>query len=261
VADWAAFAGVATAVTILLLVLARASAGYARLPSREDVEWLYGLPDDADHLATTEAERPGDRAVEMSTGLLLANVAFSHGLFLVVLVGGALATRIPASAFGVSLSLSELALGVGFGLLLSVGNTGAGAAAHAFGYAPSEDLRKLMAPDSANGWLLLLGVILPLVAVFEEFLFRGVLVGAFAAGFAVSPWLLAVGSSVLFALGHGAQGPAGILVTGSLGLVLAAGYVLTGSLLVVVVAHYLVNALEFVVYEGLGVELAWRGSG
>jgi membrane protease YdiL (CAAX protease family) len=118
-----------------------------------------------------------------------------------------------------------------------------------------------MAPDSANGWLLLLGVILPLVAVFEEFLFRGVLVGAFAAGFAVSPWLLAVGSSVLFALGHGAQGPAGILVTGSLGLVLAAGYVLTGSLLVVVVAHYLVNALEFVVYEGLGVELAWRGSG
>jgi len=40
--------------------------------------------------------------------------------------------------------------------------------------------------------------------------------------------------------------------------VLAAGFVLTGSLLVVVVAHYLVNAAEFVIYEGLGVELAWR---
>jgi membrane protease YdiL (CAAX protease family) len=261
VADWAAFAGVATAVTILLLVLARASAGYARLPSREDVEWLYGLPDDADHLDPADTTRPGDHAVEMSTGLLLANVAFSHGLFLVVLVGGALVTQIPASALGVSVSLSELTVGVGFGLLLSAANTGAGAAANAVGYAPSEELRKLLTPRSTGGWLLLLGVILPLVAVFEEFLFRAVLVGAFATGFAVSPWLLAVGSSVLFALGHGAQGPVGIVVTGSLGLVLAAGYVLTGSLLVVVVAHYLVNALEFVVYEGLGVEPGWQSSG
>jgi membrane protease YdiL (CAAX protease family) len=259
VADWAAFAGVATAVTVLLLVLARASAGYARLPSRQDVEWLNGLPDDADHLDTASAERPAESPAELSTGLLLANVAFSHGLFLVVLAGGALATDIPASAVGVSVSLSELALGVGFGLLLSVANTGAGAAAHALGYAPSADLRELLTPDSANGWVLLLGVILPLVAVFEEFLFRGVLVGVFAAGFAVSPWLLAVGSSVLFAVGHGAQGPAGVVVTGSLGLVLAAGYILTGSLLVVVVAHYLVNALEFVVYEGLGVDLTWQG--
>jgi uncharacterized membrane protein len=36
--------------------------------------------------------------------------------------------------------------------------------------------------------------------------------------------------------------------------VLGAAYVLTGSLLAVVVAHYLVNALEFVVHEGLGIE-------
>jgi uncharacterized membrane protein len=36
--------------------------------------------------------------------------------------------------------------------------------------------------------------------------------------------------------------------------VLAVTFVLTGSLLVVVVAHYLVNALEFVVHEGLGFE-------
>ena len=43
------------------------------------------------------------------------------------------------------------------------------------------------------------------------------------------------------------------VVTGGLGLVLAAGYVVTGSLAVVVVAHYLVNALEFLVHEYLGV--------
>ncbi|WP_255197000.1 CPBP family intramembrane glutamic endopeptidase [Halorarius litoreus] len=257
--DWAAFAGIATAVTLLLLVLARVSAGYARLPTRDDVEWLSALPDDADHLDTTDAPRPRDQPAAMSTGLLLANVAFSHGLFLVVLVGGALVTQVPAEALGISVSTRELALGVGFGVLLSLVNTGAGAVAHRFGYAPSADLRSLMSPSSASGWVLLLGVILPLVAVFEEFLFRAVLVGAFATGFALSPWLLAAVSSVLFALGHGAQGTAGVVVTGSLGLVLAAGYVLTGSLLVVVVAHYLVNALEFVVYEGLGVEFAWQG--
>jgi membrane protease YdiL (CAAX protease family) len=46
-------------------------------------------------------------------------------------------------------------------------------------------------------------------------------------------------------------------VTGALGFVLAAAFVVTGSLLSVIVAHYLVNALEFVVHEGLGVE--WSG--
>jgi hypothetical protein len=40
---------------------------------------------------------------------------------------------------------------------------------------------------------------------------------------------------------------------GALGFVLAAAFVRTGGLLVVV-AHYLVNALEFVVHEGLGLE-------
>ena len=69
-------------------------------------------------------------------------------------------------------------------------------------------------------------------------------------GFGVSPWALAVLSSVAFALGHGAQGAAGVAVTGLLGFALAALFVLSGSLLAVVVAHYLVNALEFLVHEG-----------
>jgi hypothetical protein len=52
-----------------------------------------------------------------------------------------------------------------------------------------------------------------------------------------------------------------MVVTGALGFALAAGFVLTGSLVVVVVAHYLVNALEFTVHEGLGVErpFGWLG--
>ena len=123
------------------------------------------------------------------------------------------------------------------------------ALADAAGLGRSEELREFLAPNSRPGWIVLLGGVLPIVAGFEELLFRGVLVGAFATGFGVSPWVLVLASSVLFGLGHGAQGRLGVLVTGSLGFVLGAAFVLTDSLLVVVVAHYLVNALEFVVHE------------
>jgi membrane protease YdiL (CAAX protease family) len=142
-----------------------------------------------------------------------------------------------------------LGVGVVAGLALAGANTAAGLLASWAGHDPGADLRELLTPETRRGWVLLLGVALPVVAGFEELLFRGVLVGAFAAGFGLSPWLLAVLSSVAFALGHGAQGPVGILVTGTLGFLLAALFVVTGSLLAVVVAHYLVNALEFVGHE------------
>jgi membrane protease YdiL (CAAX protease family) len=100
--------------------------------------------------------------------------------------------------------------------------------------------------------VVLLGVILPIIAGVEEFLFRAAAIGVTAAAFDTSPWALAVVSSIAFALGHGAQGRIGVVVTGGLGFALAAVFVVTDSLLVVVVAHYLVNALEFVVHEGVG---------
>jgi len=110
----------------------------------------------------------------------------------------------------------------------------------------------MLAPASAGGWALLLGVTLPIIAVVEEFIFRAAAVGATTSAFSTSPWALAVVSSVAFALGHGAQGRVGVVVTGGLGFALAAAFVLTNSLLVVVIAHYLVNALEFAVHEGVG---------
>jgi membrane protease YdiL (CAAX protease family) len=251
VTDWAAFAALATAATLLLLGLARATSIGTGLPTREELEWLDELPDGADHLAARESTYHAG-SPEFSSAILFVNVLVTHGLFLAVLVGAALYARVPASAFGLSVSLEEVALGVGFGLALSALNTGAGALAETVGYAPSAEFRGLLAPESARGWVLLLGGTLPLVAVFEEALFRATLVGAFAVGFGASPWALAVVSSVAFALAHEVQGPAGVAVTGLLGFVLAAGYIATGSLLVVVVAHYLVNAVEFVAYEGLG---------
>jgi membrane protease YdiL (CAAX protease family) len=201
-------------------------------------------------------------AASLSTGQLLANVALTQGLFGALLLAAAWYTRIPASAFGVtsdplSTGLPAVGVGVALGLALYVANEVGAASADAMGVEYDERLRGMLAPDSTRGWLVLLLVVLPVVAGVEEFIFRAAVVGATSAGFGTSPWALAVVSSVAFALGHGAQGRLGVLVTGSLGLVLAGAFVLTGSFLVVFVAHYLVNALEFVVHELLGIE--WVG--
>ncbi|RNJ26952.1 CPBP family intramembrane glutamic endopeptidase [Halosegnis longus] len=250
--NWAAFAGVATAVTLLLLALTHATSVSASFPTRAEVEWLESLPDGSDHLAP-DRDAPPDPEPSLSATALFVNVLVTHGLLLCLLVVAAFFAAIPASAFGLAVSAETVAVGVGFGLALSVVNTAAGLVAERYGYAPSEQLRGILTPETPGGWLLLLGGTLPLVAGFEEFLFRGILVGVFAAGFDASPWALAAVSSVAFALAHESQGRVGILVTGLLGLLLAIGYVLTGSLVVVVVAHYLVNTVELVVFEGLGV--------
>jgi membrane protease YdiL (CAAX protease family) len=195
----------------------------------------------------------------MSSGTLLANVALTQGLFGGIVLGGALLFEIPAGPLGVgpgplTRGLPALGLGIGFGLALWLANEASAALADAVGAGYDESLRELLTPESRAGWAVLLGFVLPLVALVEEFLFRAAIIGVPAAGFGLSPWALAVVSSAAFAFGHGAQGRVGIAVTGGLGFVLAAGFILTGSLLVVVVAHYLVNAMEFLIHEAVGAD-------
>lgn len=222
---------------------------------------------DADPMATANGddgseelkESPMSEQLELTTAALLANVAVTQGLFGAIVVAGAWYFEIPATALGLAggprvVGGPALGIGVVFGVFLWLGNEVSAAVADAVGAAYDEALREMLAPDSISGWVVLLGVILPIIAAVEEVIFRAALVGVPAAGFGISPWALAIFSSAMFALGHGAQGRIGIAVTGALGFALAAGYVLTGSLLVVVVAHYLVNALEFIVHEGIGAD-------
>jgi membrane protease YdiL (CAAX protease family) len=272
VTRWAAFAGVTLAVLLLLLLLARASrsvlTGSSAFVTREERRWLDRLPDGADDLEVADAtastrRSPAEATLEpgpdLSTPALLANVAASHGLFAFLLLGGIWLAEVPPAALGMTADpwnsgLPALAVGVAAGVALSLANRTAAGLAEALGADVPDDLRELLAPETLRGWAVLLFVVLPVIAGFEELLFRGALVGGFAAGFGVSPWLLAVISSVAFAVGHGAQGGLGVVVTGLLGFALATAFVVTGSLLVVVVAHYVVNATEFVVAEGVGWE-------
>ncbi|AQL42040.1 hypothetical protein BV210_04610 [Halorientalis sp. IM1011] len=216
-------------------------------------------------LAATGTGRrdPNPTADDLSTGALLANVALTQGLFGGLLFAGAWYFGIPAWAFGVtdaplSTGLPALAVGTLLGVALYAVNAVGAATADAAGVEYDERLRGMLSPDSTAGWLILLLGVLPIIAGVEEFIFRAAVIGATAAGFGTSPWALAVVSSIAFALGHGAQGRVGVVVTGTLGFVLATAFVLTESVLVVFVAHYLVNALEFVVHELLGIEWAER---
>ncbi|WP_340100791.1 CPBP family intramembrane glutamic endopeptidase [Salinibaculum salinum] len=288
---WVPFTGLTAVVVLLLLGLARLSQqAVSDQPALPDGDEPIATPDtpapaetpstestapdagvtDGDAVTITgeiETESGPVQPVEdspsatqqFSTGALLANVALTQGLFGAILVAGAWYYEIPLWALG----LTETAVGTGtlavsigivFGVLLWTANEISATVADAAGATYDESLREMLAPDTVPGWLLLLGVILPTIAVVEELLFRAALIGVPAAGFDISPLALAIFSSALFALGHGAQGKVGIAVTGGLGLVLAGGYILSGSLLVVVIAHYLVNALEFLVHEGIGAD-------
>lgn len=199
-----------------------------------------------------------DGTPSLSTGALLANVAVTQGLFGGILAAGAFYFEIPAAAVGLGgEDLTLLAAGIGLGVVLWVGNELAAALADAAGAAYDENLREMLTPHSAAGWAVLFGLVLPIVALVEEFIFRAAVIGAPAAGFGTPAWALVPVSAGAFALGHGAQGRVGVAVTGGLGLVLAGAYAVTGSLLVVVVAHYLVNALEFLVHELLDVPRLW----
>jgi len=284
--DWAAFAVATAALTLLLLFLTRRSRRTLEsarvVDSRSDVSSVDrgGVGDrDGDRAGDVDADHDGDRDSDtdpsptadqrgrpvLTTRLLLANAIVSQAIALVVLAAIAWWTAVPASAFGIgghpTLGASALAtlghpglvaLGVVAGVVLAVGNETAARLGARAGVASSTRLREAMAPTDAGEWVLLLAVALPVVAAFEEALFRGALVGAFAVGFAVDPWLLVAASSVAFGLGHGAQGRLGIAVAGALGVALAGLFVVTGSLLTVVVAHYVVNAVEFVIHKRSG---------
>ncbi|MFC7077033.1 CPBP family intramembrane glutamic endopeptidase [Haloarcula halophila] len=274
---WAAFVGLTGLLLTALLALARLSQGltdesglsataegvpsleeHADTPTPDPVIPRFETPESARRRRWVESRR-SNRPESISTGALLANVALTQGLFGALLVAAAFYYRIPVSAFGVSAApLSTgwpaLAVGVAAGVGFWLGNEAAASLAAGFDMAFDESVRGLLAPDSAGGWVVLLGVILPIIAVVEELLFRGAAIGVPVAGLGAPAWAMAIVSSVAFALGHGAQGRVGILVTGALGLGLAGLFVVTDSLLAVVVAHYLVNALELGVHEGLGIE-------
>lgn len=258
--DWTAFGAVSVVLTVLVLALTRATQSALDAPVKPSPEQPGAIEEEPPQ----RRKRANGLSLDaISTGALFVNVVGTQLLFLLFLLGGIWYAEVSVSTLGVTVpTAAELGLGTALGAVLFGLNQVAARLGRQFGLGGedtanragatgNEELREALAPESLPGWLALLFVVLPVVAVFEELLFRGALIGGLAAGFGLSPWLLVVVSSLAFGLGHGAQGRVGVVVTALLGTALGAAFVATGSLWIVVVAHYLMNALEFVVCEGL----------
>lgn len=177
--------------------------------------------------------------------VLYLNVVGSQALVVALVVIAGWLASVPEHVFALRVS----AFVVGAGLVVGAAVFGASVpvtrALSRAGATYSEALRNALEPRTPSETLLLYGATLPAVAVGEELLFRGALIGAIAHGLDITPWLPAIASSALFGYAHSAQGSAGVVVTGVLGLVLAGLFIVTDSLLAAVVAHFAVNTLEF----------------
>lgn len=94
-------------------------------------------------------------------------------------------------------------------------------------------------------------VLVVVVAISEEIIFRGYLILRLR-NLARSLPFAVVGSSVLFAIGHGYEGSAGVVTIGVLGAELALVYVWRGSLVAPITMHFLQDFVGIVVAPLLG---------
>jgi membrane protease YdiL (CAAX protease family) len=89
-----------------------------------------------------------------------------------------------------------------------------------------------------SGEVILAVILVVIIALAEETIFRGYLMLRFQE-INLGPWGAAVLSAVVFSLGHGYEGSAGVITVGVLGFVLALIYLWRGSLVAPIVIHFL----------------------
>lgn len=94
-------------------------------------------------------------------------------------------------------------------------------------------------------------ILVIVVAIAEETIFRGYLILRFKS-LTNSAALAAILSAVVFSIGHGYEGSAGVITVGSLGLVFAIVYLWRGSLVAPMVMHFLQDFISIVLISLLG---------
>ena len=188
-------------------------------------------------------EDPEGPVADLPRRGLYLNVVLSHGLVLLAVGGAVLVTGVPIGPFGLDVAptpVAAAALGVSVIAVNEIADRIASALDRG-----DNPLRDRLTPDTPGQWILLAGVILPLVAATEELLFRGALIGVLDAGTGLHPALLIAASAIAFGGAHSAQGSLGVAMATGIGLVFGIAYALTGSLWLVIVVHYVVDLIEF----------------
>jgi membrane protease YdiL (CAAX protease family) len=116
--------------------------------------------------------------------------------------------------------------------------------------APSTPLPSLI-PEKTTEEFLLAVLLVVVVAVAEETIFRGYLILRFRNTMA-STAAAVLASAFIFSLGHGYEGSAGVVTVGVMGLVFALVYIWRQSLVAPVVMHFLQDFIGIVLLPLLG---------
>lgn len=132
----------------------------------------------------------------------------------------------------------EAALGAGLFILLFGGTVLVESLLRSVGVPAPATLRPQFLTARGPGQLGLAVALVVVVAAAEEIIFRGYLILRLSA-VTKSPALAAILSAIIFSLGHGYEGAAGVITVGVMGLGLAAVYVWRRSLLAPIVMHFL----------------------
>ena len=106
---------------------------------------------------------------------------------------------------------------------------------------------------SGRAEILLAFVLVVVVAVAEETIFRGYLLLRFR-GIHLGPSWAAILSAITFSLGHGYEGTSGVVTVGIMGLIFAVVYFWRKSLVAPIVMHFLQDFTSIVLAPLLGVK-------
>ncbi len=118
--------------------------------------------------------------------------------------------------------------------------------------APATPLPSVLKVEGRYEVLLAL-VLITVVAVAEETIFRGYLLLRFRAILRSSTWAILL-SSAIFSVGHGYEGSAGLVTVGVMGVLLACVYLWRGSLAASIVMHFLQDFLGIVLMPFLEIK-------
>jgi uncharacterized protein len=134
--------------------------------------------------------------------------------------------------------LAEIALGLGLFFPLLMGTSFLERYLRAIGFSGEpKSLASFLTPQTPEQFALAFLLVL-VVAFAEETIFRGYLILRFVS-ITRSRLAAAVLSAIIFSVGHGYEGAAGVVTVGVMGLVLAAVYLWRRSLVATIVMHFM----------------------
>jgi membrane protease YdiL (CAAX protease family) len=145
----------------------------------------------------------------------------------------------------------EVALGIGLFVPVTFGTAWLDRFLQTVGLSAPATPQPSFLAAAGLGEFILAFVLVVIVAVAEETIFRGYLILRFGA-IAGSRTVAVLVSTVIFSLGHGYEGTAGVITVGVLGLTFALVYVWRKSLVAPIVMHFLQDFISIILLPLLG---------